>query len=128
MAAGFVSEGGAVHIKWFVFEVARNLYCSASEVFGTLEQFGVGCLHILLDLENRGRIILSLTGSHVCRPILCAMSDTSKTSFLKMKMPLMIKPFRLWETMMVIIWSLCHGGKRKDYPTALLNFSFGFIF
>jgi len=46
-----------VHIKWFVFEVARNLYCSASEVFGTLEQFGVGCLHILLDLENRGRII-----------------------------------------------------------------------
>ena len=44
LATRFVSEGGAVHIKWFVFEVARNLYYSASEVFGTLEQFGVGLL------------------------------------------------------------------------------------
>jgi len=41
----------------------------------------------------------------------------------------MIDPFCLWETMMVIIWSLTHGGKPTDYPTALLlDFSLGFIF
>jgi hypothetical protein len=79
------------------------MYYSASEVLGTLEQFGVGCLRILQGLENRGRIILSRTGSHVCRPILCVVSDTCKTSFFKMKIPLMINPFCLWETMMVII-------------------------